>query len=502
MTNQHYDELKEKLLELAHLQATLAVLQWDQEVHMPPKGAQTRANALSLLAGLTHEKFLSLNNNNLLDTLKKDLDNNSLSDSEAAVVREVWHDYKRQKKLPTKLVTEFFQTTSAAIPLWVEARKKSDFQIFLPILKKIIDVKQREAKLVGYKDSPYTALLDEFEPHMTTQEVEVVLNNLKDFLIPFIKKIKQSKTKVDPSILLGRFPIAKQQHLNQEIAQTIGFDFEAGRVDTSTHPFATGFHPHDVRITTRYDEKNLFYSLASVTHEVGHAMYEQGLPVEYFGTPLGQAISLGIHESQSRMWENQVGLSKPFWDYFYPKLQKVFPKPFKTLPLEEFYRAINYVQPSLIRTESDEVTYNLHIILRFEIEKGLIEGTIQAEDLSRIWNAKMKDYFGITVPDDAHGVLQDIHWSHGSFGYFPTYSLGNLYAAQFFATAKKELPDLDTEFAKGEFAKLKNWLQKNIHAHGRYYTASQLVQHVTAEPLHSRYFIDYISAKYSEIYDL
>ena len=331
---------------------------------------------------------------------------------------------------------------------------------------------------------------------MTALKASQLLNDLKDFLVPFLNKVKSSAAKNNSKIIGGDFPIDKQAAFNRMIVEKIGFDFAAGRIDTTTHPFATGLHPQDVRITTRYRQNDPLYSLGSTIHEAGHGLYEQGLPYEHFGTPLAESVSLGIHESQSRMWENLIGKSKSFWKYFYPKLQKEFPVPFKKVAFDKFYAIVNEVKPSLIRTEADEVTYNLHIILRFEIEKEMIEGSIDLKQLPQIWKSKMKEYFGINVPSDALGVLQDVHWSAGLIGYFPTYSFGNLYSAQFFAAMKKAIPDIDKKMSRGEFSEIRTWLKKNIHAHGKTYTADSLIMKVTGEPLQSRYFIEYVEGKY------
>lgn len=495
-------ELREKLLELYHIGSALAVLHWDQEVFMPPKGAALRAATISNLAGILHEKFISKDFSDLLNKGKKQLDAGKLNDEESAIVRELWREYERQKKLPVAFVKEMAQIFSEGHNVWIKAREKSDFKIFLPYLKKIVALKRKEAELVGFKKSPYDALLDTYEPNATSEEISMILAELKNFLIPFVKKISKSKVKINPEIIRGNFPIDKQKQFNEEIARKIGFDFEAGRMDTSVHPFASGFHPNDVRITTRFNKDDILHSLFGAVHETGHALYEQGLDPENFGTPLGEAISLGIHESQSRMWENIIAKSKNFWKYFYPKLQKKFPKPFSKIKLSDFYSAINVVKPSLIRTEADEVMYNLHIILRFEIEKDLIEGTIEVEDLPKIWNAKMKEYLGVKVPNDAMGVLQDTHWSGGGIGYFPTYTLGNLYAAQFYLTAKKYIINLEKEISAGEFGYLRRWFREKIHIHGKMFSASDLVREVTGEPLNIQYFIDYLKEKYGEIYKI
>jgi len=398
-------------------------------------------------------------------------------------------------------VRELSETTSKAEAVWAEARKNNDFSLFLPMLRKIVELKRKEAELIGFKDSPYDALLDVYEPGMTAREIEMIFSELRDFLVPFLSRIMKSKSKVR-NILKGKFPIEKQVKFNRMVAEKLGFDFEAGRLDMSTHPFTTQFHPGDVRITTRYSDRDPFYSIGSTIHESGHALYEQGIPMENFGSPLGDSVSLGVHESQSRMWENIIGKSENFWRYFFPRLKRIFPQNFAKTEIKDIYGYVNAVRPSLIRTEADEVTYNLHIIMRFEIEKDLIEGSIAVEDLPKIWNSKVKEYFGIDVPSDTLGVLQDVHWSGGLFGYFPTYALGNLYSAQFYAAAKRDILNLDREMKAGQFAHLLEWLRKNIHVHGKLFSAEELVMRATGERLNAQYFMDYVSEKYSKIYGL
>ncbi len=494
---------KEKLVELAHIKSALAVLSWDEQVNMPPKAATARAQTIASLAGLLHEKFLSVELERLLTKLKDRLEKDALNPGEAAIVREVWREFEREKKLPTEFVKELARITSEARSHWAEARAKSDFTKFSPSLKKIVELKREEAKLVGYKNSPYDALLDIFEPYATAEEISITLEELKDFLVPFLRRIKGSPVKFDRSILKGDFPIEKQIEFNRLVAEKIGYDLGAGRIDVSDHPFTTDFHPQDVRITTRYDKADIFPALMATIHETGHALYSQGVLAEHFGTPLGESLSsLGIHESQSRIWENLVGRSRPFWTYFYPLLQRGFPEPFSSISLDRFYLTLNNVLPSFTRVEADEVTYNLHIILRFEIEKNLIEGRIEVEDLPKIWNDKFKEYFDLEVPNDALGVLQDIHWSGGAIGYFPTYSLGNLYSAQFYAAVSRAIPDLEEKISRGEFGEFLEWLRQNIHIHGKLYTARDLVMQVTGEPLKNQYFIDYLEKKYRDVYNL
>ena len=496
------EEFKKELMDIYYLSSAISVLHWDQEVSMPQKGNELRAKIIGSLAGELHNKFTSADFSKSLLALKKKLDSGKLNDEESCIVREVWREFSREKKLPLDFVKELAETTSRSQLIWAQAREKNDFKLFLPQLKKIIDLKRKEAELVGFKGSPYNALLDIFEPYTNVEEIEMVFSELKSFLIPFLAKIKKSKVKANRSVLKGDFPIEKQIELNKFIASKIGFDFEAGKLDVSTHPFSTGFHPQDVRMTTRYKKDDLFYAISSTIHETGHSLYEQGIPIENFGSPMGESISHGIHESQSRLWENILGKSEDFWQYFYPILQKRFPKHFGKIKLSDFYKAINIVSPSLIRTEADEVTYNLHIILRFEIEKDLIEGSIAAEDLPKIWNDKFKEYFGIKVSSDKSGVLQDVHWSGGMIGYFPTYTLGNLYAAQFYASAKRDILNLEKEIRKGQFGHILAWLRKNIHIHGKLFSADVLAEKVTGEKLASKYFIEYIEKKYSKIYNI
>jgi carboxypeptidase Taq len=496
------DELKKRLKEISHLGSILALLSWDQEVYMPTGGSDSRASSIAELSAIVHHKFVSIDDDGLLTKLKKQFDLKKIKGKDAVIVAETWRSFERLKKLPEAFVRELSETASKSQHVWAQARERNDFKLFLPWLTKMVELKRKEAKYVGFTKSPYDALIDEFEPGMTADRSYEILSDLKDFLIPLIKQIKESKVKINEKKAMGDFPIDKQVAFNEMMVGAIGFDMASGRLDKTTHPFATGLHPSDVRITTRYHKDDVLYSLGSSIHEAGHGMYEQGLPIEHFGTPLAEAISLGIHESQSRMWENIIGKSKSFWKHFYPKLQKEFPKPFKTLPIADFYNIINKVQPSLIRTEADEVTYNLHIILRFEIEKEMIEGTIDLADLPKIWRAKMEEYFGIDVPTDSLGVLQDVHWSAGLMGYFPTYSFGNLYSAQFYTAMKKAIPDIEKQIGKGEFGEIKSWLRKHIHTHGKAYSAEELVKRVTGEPLTSAYFVEYLRGKYKEIYHL
>jgi carboxypeptidase Taq len=493
---------RQKLDDIAQLRSAIAVLHWDKDVMMPTKGSQPRAAMLAYLAGALHEKVVSKEFRSHLDEAHAAAQANQLSGNDRAIVREVLRDVIRQEKLPVEFVKELTLVTSEAYHVWIDARKQKNFELFAPHLKKIVELKRKEANLVGFTDSPYDALLDTYEPYATTKEIAAALGDLRKFLTPFLAKIRSAKGRLKSAPLTGEFDVEKQKAFCALAAGTIGYDFDAGRLDVSPHPFSTSFHPLDSRITTRYSPDDLMQSIGGVTHETGHALYEQGLPAEYFGTPLGEAVSLGIHESQSRLWENLVGKSRAFWRYFYPLLQKEFPAPLQPMAFEEFYSAINDVRSSLIRVEADEVSYNLHIILRFELETALMAGELAVDDLPSVWNAKMRELLDLEVPDDSQGVMQDVHWSCGMIGYFPTYSLGNLYSAQFFAAAQRDIPALEDEMAGGQFASLLKWLREKIHVHGRLYSAQELAKRATGEKLNSKYFADYIAKKYGELYDI
>ncbi|MBX4199807.1 carboxypeptidase M32 [Candidatus Saccharibacteria bacterium] len=484
------NELIDQLKDLAKLGAAAGLLGWDEEVNLPPKAHANRGEVNAFLAAELHNRFTSDNLYKLLNGLSEPSVFEKLSDDQKIIVRETKRDVDLAKKLPNKFVEEMARLTSKAFSSWAEARKKSDFSIFEPVLTEIVDKKRQEAELLGYKVSAYDALLDEYEPDMTTVELDKVFNPLADELAKLIATVSGKKT---PSLPAVDYPLERQKGLNTEIAVALGYDLEAGRIDISPHPFSTSFHPTDARITTRYDKDDFWVSLGSTIHEVGHALYEQGLPAEEWGTPLGESVSLGIHESQSRTWENFVGRSRPFVDFLYPRMEKYFGK----LPYspEELFLWLNKVKPVPIRVESDEVTYNLHIVIRYQLEKALIEGQMNVADLPTAWNEKMKHYLGLDIKNDADGVLQDIHWSHGSLGYFPTYTLGNLNAAQFFESAKKANPGLEAGFSKGEFKPLLGWLRENIHKEGRRYNSEELVKKVTGKELDASFLLKHLERK-------
>jgi carboxypeptidase Taq len=493
-------ELKKKTREISILETCGALLDWDERTYMPAGASEFRAEQLSYVAGLTHQRTVSPRIGELLEIIQgSDLMDGGGTDA-AVVVREVGRVYDRATKMPQALVEEITKTASLAQTAWQDARAKADYSIFKPWLAKMIELKKKEAEAVGYTDDPYNALLDDFEPGATVAEVEVTLTDLRSRLVELLDKIKGSSRKPDTSILTRHFPVETQKEFGRMASEAIGFNYEHGRLDVTVHPFCTGIGPGDTRITTRYDDHEFAGAFFGTLHESGHGMYDQGLDAAEFGNPLGEYISLGIHESQSRMWENQVGRSRAFWQHFFPKVQSAFPEALGSVSLDDFYFAVNDVRPSFIRTESDEATYNLHILLRFEMERAIFSGDLTVDDVPSAWNEKFTKYFGITPANDKDGCLQDVHWSAGLIGYFPTYSLGNLYAAQFFAKAREDLGDLDAMFARGEFAPLAEWLRKNIHRQGRRYRAGELVERVTGKPLGSDALMSYMNAKFGALY--
>lgn len=499
---QAYEELLRRMKELALLGNTAGVLGWDQEVYMPAANAPFRAEQLSLLAGMCHQRFTDPAVGDLIAKVEgSPLAKDPLSDA-AVNIREWRHSYDRSKKLPQKLVEEMSRVTSNAQVEWVEARKENKFSRFQPWLEKIVGLVKEQAECYGYKDHPYDALLEDYEPGLTCAQLDKLFPPLKERLSTLVKKIGSAPRKPDASILKRKCPVPQQQAFCHRLAEAIGFDLGKGRIDVSAHPFTTGLGPSDTRITTRFEEGNFENSFFSTLHEGGHGIYDQNLPgdLALYGTPRAAAVSLGIHESQSRLWENLVGRSFAFWKYFFPELKKTFPGVFDDLSLETFHFAVNHSAPSFIRTESDEVTYNLHVALRYDLETALLTGRLKVADVPQAWNEAMKGTLGVVPPTDALGCLQDVHWSHGSFGYFPTYTLGNLYSAQFFAAADKEVGPLEKEFEKGEFAGLKGWLGGKIHAYGQTYRAGDLCRKVTGQDLSSEPFLGYLEKKFGGLY--
>ena len=496
-----YDALLAETREIALLGSVSSVLGWDERTQMPPKGAEHRASQSSLLAKLMHERLTAPRIGELLASVETSPLMNG-GDSDVAVnVRETRRSYDRATKLPTKLVEELTHAAVLGQQAWGDARHNNDYPAFRPWLEKLLALKRREADCVGYASgNPYDALLDEFEPGMRAADVRTTFESLRKPLVELVGRIVGCGRRAPVEILERRYPAAAQERLARDAAAAVGFDFEGGRLDVSLHPFCTGLGPGDTRMTTRYDESYFGDAFFGVLHETGHALYDQGLDPAHFGTPRGDAVSLGIHESQSRMWENLVGRSRSFWQFYFPKAKAAFPDALADVDADRWHFAVNDVRPSLIRTEADEATYNLHVMLRFELEEAMLRGDLAPADLPGAWNVRIREYLSLTPPDDTRGCLQDIHWSGGAIGYFPTYTLGNLYAAQFFEQARQDLGDLDAQFARGDFAPLLGWLREKIHRHGKRYTAAQLAERVTGKPLEAAPLLRHLRRKASELY--
>lgn len=472
---------------------------------MPDRGAELRAQQMAQLAKMAHEMATAPRIGELLEACESDPRFSEDPVSAAAVnIREIRRDYDRKTKLPAALVEEEAQLSSIGQVIWRDARKESSFKKFQPHLEKIVQLLRRKAKCYGWGRSgePWDALADDYEPGCTAKDVEAVFSPLRGRLQALLDKILGSRKKPSAAFNKMRLPIEQQAKFVRFVAEQIGFDFQRGRMDTSTHPFCGGSHCNDVRITTRYRDDNMLDALGSVMHECGHGIYEQGLLEEHIGTPMGQSVSLGIHESQSRMWENQVGRSHAFWRWAHPKLKQFFGSTLRSFSFEDVYASANIVRPDFIRTEADEATYNMHIMVRFEIERALMNGSLSVGDIPGVWNAKYKEYLNLNVPDDRRGCLQDIHWSGASMGYFPTYTLGNLYAAQFFEKANADLAYLARGIEKGQFAPLKGWLNQHIHAHGRRHLPAVLCEKVTGKPLSAEPLMRHLEAKLRPIYGI
>ncbi|NUM34787.1 MAG: carboxypeptidase M32 [Candidatus Brocadiae bacterium] len=493
-----YEKFLKKIAEINDLGYAQELLMWDQETYLPPKGTQMRARVQGTLSGLIHEDLTSPEFVALVQELKEA----QLPGDQGLNVKEIDKSQQRAMKIPRDLVVELSDTQSQAYKAWVEARQKSDFSLFCPWLKKILELKKRVAYLVGFEGSIYNAFFKAYEEDTTVEEIIPVFENLRQSLVPFIEKIVSSNKVMTNGFVKEEYPVDKQEIFNRRVLKDMGFDLDAGRLDIAVHPFCAGFTKYDVRLTTRYENEVWPEPLLSTLHEGGHGLYEQGLPEEGIGTPIGQSMSPGVHESQSRLWENLVGRSKEFWYHYLPIAKEYFGDKLKNIDVEKLYEAINQVRPSLIRVESDEVTYNLHILIRFELEREMMEGKIQVEDLPKLWNERMKKYLGVVPSSDATGVLQDVHWSFGLIAYFPTYTIGNLYSAQFFHQAEKDIPDLKSKISQGDLLVLRKWLLEKIHSRGKRLTPKGLIQEVTGEPLKADYFVQYLKDKFSPIYGI
>ena len=468
------DELKRRLAEIADLSRAAGVLAWDQRVTMPPLGTESRAESLATLGRIIHESFVSDEIGSLLDELRPLEESSPYDSDEASLIRITRRDWEKARRVPTELRVEMTRAAASGHHAWVEARRNADFASFLPYLRKNIELKRRYADCFEWEDSPYTPLLDDYEPGMTTTEVRDVFGVLRPALTGIVAEAPQ----VDASFLHKPFPVERQKEFGERLVRTLGFDEGAWRIDPTAHPFCTSFSNRDVRLTTRYFDDNL-ESIWSTLHEAGHGLYAHGIASSLMRTPLGGAPSLGLNESQSRTWENLVGRSLPFWRYWYEPLRETFPEALGAVELDDFIRAINRAEPGLIRVDADETTYSLHIILRFELEQELVTGTVDLEDLPEIWNAKMKEFLGVDVPDDGQGVLQDVHWSSGGVGYFPTYALGNVISLQIWARVREALPDLDGQLAAGDVSALSSWLRDNLYSLGRKLSPRETLERLT-----------------------
>ena len=493
-----YADYKVKMQKIADVKNALAVLGWDQETYLPEKGAAFRGQQITTLSTIAHELFTAPELDSILQALKNNTTIDPVAQKNVLLSTE---DFEKNKKYPAAFVAEMSEVTNESYHAWIKARKANDYNIFAPALSKMIALKKQEANILGYEGHPYNALLNEYEKGAHTGMLDTIFKEVKTALSPLLTRIEQQPA-VNKDFLHLHYNRDTQWQFGLSLLKDMGYDMQAGRQDISERPFTTSFSPQDVRVTTRIDENDFGNMTWSCIHEGGHALYEQGLPAEQYGLPCGEATSLGIHESQSRLWENNVGRSLAFWQYHYPRLQQLFPENLGGVNLGDFYKAINKVQPSLIRTEADELTYHFHIMIRYEIEKGLIDGSMDVKDLKHTWNEYYRQYLHINVPDDVQGVLQDIHWSHGSFGYFPTYSLGSFYAAQFFTAAQKQVPGLNESITAGNYQSLLEWLRTNIHPFGRYYTSNELCEKVTGKKLVFGDFLEYAKQKYGEIYHL
>jgi carboxypeptidase Taq len=492
-----YDSFISRVKEIALLNSVRGALQWDMETFLPRKGVAHRADQLALLSGIVHDLSTNRILGEWLETLKTD---DSLDEDQRSNVRETARQYERDRKLPKRLVEELSRATTEAHDAWVDARRRNDFATFLPHLERIVALKREVADHVGFDAEPYDALLDEYEPGLTAASVEAWFTPLRDGIIRVLDAVLGAPVRPDTTILRRSLDIEKQRAFAIRVASDIGFDFEAGRLDVSAHPFCSAAHPCDVRLTTRYDEDDPLSSFFSVLHETGHGLYEQGLDLRHANTPRGFATSLGIHESQSRTWENLIGRSRAFWERYLPALHGLFEGRFDDVSVDAFHFAVNAAQPSFIRVEADELTYNLHVMLRFELERELVNGRLAPRDLPQAWNALSERYLGIRPPSDEKGVLQDVHWSAGLIGYFPTYTLGNLFAAQFFDRLRRDVPELESRVREGRFAEILGWMRERIHAYGMRYRSAELVQQVTGEPPKGVYLAEYLEAKYRALY--
>lgn len=501
-SQEDYKQLHKISHEIRTLGGISALLDWDQETYMPSDASEIRGEQLKLMAGLIHAKrtgpTFTKALGKLINIKTGKVTGKGLHADQQAALREWRRDYVIEKALPQKFVEEFAKLTPQAMHAWKHAKKNNAFKQFAPYLEKIVTMARKKADLLKYKEHPYDALINLYEPEARTKEVATEFASLRNSIKTLLKNAKAAQ-EVNDKCLFGNFDHDQQMKFGKVLLEAMNYDFGKGRLDLSAHPFSSSSHPTDSRITTRIHPTGLMSNISAVMHEAGHAFYEMGLPVEQYGTPLGESISLGMHESQSRWWETRIGLSKAFWKNFLPILKQHFKKQLDAISLDDFYRAINKVEPGFIRVEADEVTYSLHVILRFELERALIEGSLLVRDIPEAWNAKMKELLGITPKTNSEGCLQDIHWSMGSFGYFPTYTLGNLYAAHFFTGFERDFPSWEKKVAAGDLLFIKKWLNENIHQYGRRYTSKELLKRVAGKPFSADAYTKYLTKKYTSL---
>lgn len=493
------NKLKELLGEVADINHAASVLGWDQQVNMPVRGNEARGQQLATLSKIAQEKFITDEIGILIEDLQKELKGSDSDD--AAMIRVAARNYDKARRVPPEFIAEREVISSKAFEAWVEARSKSDFSIFQPHLENVVELVKKYVSFFPPADHPYDTLLDDFEAGMKTAEVQAIFDGLRPKQVELIKAIASSK-QVKNDFLFGKYKKKKMIDFGADVVTRFGYDWSRGRQDKAAHPFETSFSVDDVRITTRFEADNPTATLFSTMHEAGHAMYEQGINPAYERTPLAGGTSMAVHESQSRMWENLVGRSLPFWEYFLPEFKKTFPSQLDGVGVKAFYKAINKVEPTFIRVNADEATYNLHVMLRLELEIAMLEGKVAIKDLPELWNTKMQEYLGIMPPNDAKGVLQDIHWSGGMLGYFSTYALGNIVSAQLWEKINKDIPSLNDQIRKGEFSELLEWLRKNIHQHGHKFDSQVLIEKVTGSKITAEPYVRYLTGKYSGIYGL
>ncbi|MGV3722437.1 MAG: carboxypeptidase M32 [Actinomycetota bacterium] len=492
--------LKARLADIHNLGMAGAVLDWDQQTYMPPGGVAARAEQKATLSKLGHELFTDDRTQTLLARAEAACQGLPEDDDDAALLRMARRDLDKATRIPAALVEEKSRVTSLAQEEWAKARAANDYAAFAPWLERIVELERRTAEALGYKERLYDALVDLYEPGMTSRKLDEVFEELKRETVPLVKTISANQSAVDDSVLHREYDETAQKQFAEAVLADCGFDFTRGRQDRSVHPFCTHFSRNDVRLTTRYDRNFLSMALFGSLHEMGHGLYEQGPAPSLEGTLLSSGASLGLHESQSRLWENLVGRSRGFWKHYYPKLQETFPAQLQDISSESFYRAINRSGPSLIRVEADEVTYNLHIIIRYEMENELLEGRLSVADAPEAWNARMESYLGLTPPDNRHGILQDVHWSIGIMGYFPTYSLGNILSVQLFEKAIQEVPSIPDDIEHGRFEPLLTWLRANVHQYGRKLLPDELIQRATGSTLTVTPYVRYLKSKLGELY--